>query len=53
MTYGDFKDLNTKAIAHNKILSGKAFNIAKSPEYDRINVYFLQWLINFSIKEFR
>ena len=31
--YGDFKDL-TRRKAFNKILSDKAFNIAKNPKYD-------------------
>ena len=34
MDYGDFKDL-TRRVASNKILRGKAFNIAKNPKYDR------------------
>ena len=33
MTYGDFKDL-TRRTASDKILSDKAFNIAKNPKYD-------------------
>ena len=33
MAYGDFKDL-TRRIASDKILSDKAFNVAKNPEYD-------------------
>ena len=33
MAYGDFKDL-TKRTASEKILSDKAFNIAKNPKYD-------------------
>ena len=33
MTCGDFKDL-TRRRASNKILRGKAFNIAKNPKYD-------------------
>ena len=32
MAYGDFKDLTRRA-ASNKILSHKAFNIAKNPKY--------------------
>ena len=34
MTYGDFKDL-TRRTASDKILCHKAFNIAKSPKYNR------------------
>ena len=33
MAYGDFKDL-TRRTASDKILRGKAINIAKNPEYD-------------------
>ena len=33
MLYGDFKDLNRRTIA-DKVLRGKAFNIAKNPIYD-------------------
>ena len=33
MAHGDFKDL-TRKTASDKILSGKAFNIAKNPKYD-------------------
>ena len=34
MAYGDFKDL-TRRTASDKILRDKAFNLAKSPKYDR------------------
>ena len=34
MAYGDFKDL-AKRTAADKVLRGKAFNIAKDPKYDR------------------
>ena len=34
MTYGDFKDLNRGTIS-GKILRDKAFNIVKSPKYDK------------------
>ena len=34
MVYGDFKDL-TRRTASDKILSDKAFNIAKNPKYGR------------------
>ena len=34
MAYGDFKDL-TRRTASDKILRDKAFNLAKSPRYDR------------------
>ena len=33
MVYGDFKEL-TRRTASDKILCGKAFNIAKNPKYD-------------------
>ena len=33
MAYGDFKDL-TKTTASDKILRGKAFNVAKNPRND-------------------
>ena len=33
MAYGDFKDL-TRRTASDKMLSDKAFNIAKNPKYD-------------------
>ena len=33
MAYGDFKDL-TRRTASDKILSAKAFNIAKNPKYE-------------------
>ena len=33
MAYEDFKDL-TRRTASDKILCGKAFNIAKNPKYD-------------------
>ena len=33
MAYGDFKDL-AKRTAADKVLRGKAFNIAKDPKYD-------------------
>ena len=33
MTYGDFKDLTRRTV--DKILRDKAFDIAKSPKYNR------------------
>ena len=33
MAYGDFKDLNRRTAA-DKVLSDKAFDIAKDPKYD-------------------
>ena len=33
MAYGDFKDLN-RSLSADKVLSDKAFNIAKNPKYD-------------------
>ena len=37
MAYGDFEDLARK-LTFNKILSNMAFDIAKNPKYDGINV---------------
>ena len=34
MAYGDFKDLKRRT-ASDKVLRDKAFDIAKSPKYDR------------------
>ena len=34
MAYGDFQD-SAKRTASDKILRGKAFNVAKSPKYNR------------------
>ena len=34
MAYGDFKDLERKT-ASDKFLRDKAYNIAKTPKYDR------------------
>ena len=34
MAYGDFKDL-ARRTASEKVLGDKAFNIAKTPKYDR------------------
>ena len=34
MACGDFKDL-TRRTTSDKILHGKAFNVAKNPKYDR------------------
>ena len=33
MAYGDFKDL-TKRTTADKVLTDKAFNVAKNPKYD-------------------
>ena len=33
MAYGDFKDLKKRTFS-DKVLRGKAFNIAKNPKYD-------------------
>ena len=33
MAYGDFKDI-TRGTVSDKILCGKAFNVAKNPKYD-------------------
>ena len=48
MTYGDFKDL-AKKTASDKLLTDKAFNIAKNPKYD-IKEVLLLWFINVLIK---
>ena len=50
MAYGDFKDLTRRTVS-DKILCGKAFNIAKNLKYDRYKCGFLQWFINFFIKK--
>ena len=34
MAYGDFKDLERRS-ADDKVLRGKAFNIAKNPKYGK------------------
>ena len=47
MAYRGFKDLNRRTFA-DKVLHDKAFNIAKDPKYD--NVDLLQWSINFVIR---
>ena len=49
MAYRDFNDL-TRRIASDQILHDKAYNIAKNPKYDGINVDLLQWSINFLTK---
>ena len=48
--YGDFKDLTSRTAA-DKILHGKAFNIAKNMKCDGYERIALQWFINFSIKK--
>ena len=35
MAYGDFKDLNRRTTAADKVLPDEAFNIAKNPKYNR------------------
>ena len=49
MTYGDFKDLPRRP-ASDKVLSDKAFNIAKNPKYIRCQHGLVSWFINFLIK---
>ena len=49
MAYGDFKDLGRRTTS-DKILSDKAFNIAKNIKYDGIKEDLLLWFINFLIK---
>ena len=51
IAYGDFKDLNKKTAA-DKVLRDKAINIAKNKNVIDINMDYLQWFINFSIKIF-
>ena len=41
IVYGDFKDLNSRAIPHT-VLRDKAVNIATNPNYDDINVDWFQ-----------
>ena len=48
MAYGDFKDL-TRRTASDKVVSDKAFNIAKDPMMD-IKEGLLLWFRNFLIK---
>ena len=43
MAYGDFKDL-TRGTVSDKILCGKAFNVAKNPKYDGYQLG-LAWLV--------
>ena len=49
IAYGDFKDL-ARITAPDKALRDKAFNIAKSSEYDGFEDALLLWFINFLIK---
>ena len=49
MAYGDFKDL-VRGTASNKVLRNKAFNIAKSPEYDGYQRGLASMFTNFLIK---
>ena len=41
VAYGDFKNLNRRTAAY-KVLSDKAFNIAKNPKYDGCQLDLLQ-----------
>ena len=50
MAYGDFKDLKRR-IASDKILRGKAFNIAKSPKYDGYQRGLVSMVYNFFDKK--
>ena len=52
MAYGDFKDLNWRTTP-DKVLRGKAFNIAKIQYMMEINMDLLQWFKKFLIKNFR
>ena len=49
MAYGDFKDL-VRGTASDKVLRNKAFNIAKSPEYDGYQRGLASMFTNFLIK---
>ena len=49
MVYGDFKDLSRKS-ASDKVLSDKAWNIAKNKNMMDISMDLHQWFINLSIK---
>ena len=50
MAYGDFKDL-TRRTASDKILRDKAFNLAKSPRYDRYQRGLASMVSNFFIEK--
>ena len=50
MAYGDFKDL-PKRTASDKVLPNKAFDIAKSPKYDRYQHGFASMFYNFFDKK--
>ena len=50
MAYGDFKDL-ARRTASDKVLKGKAFNIAKNPKYDRYQKGFASMVHTFFDKK--
>ena len=50
MTYGDFKDLARRTVS-DKLLSDKAFSIAKNPKYDRYQRGLACMLYNFFDKK--
>ena len=50
MAYGDFKDL-ARRTASDKVLSDKAFNIAKNPKYDRYQRGLASMIYNFLKKK--
>ena len=50
MAYGDFKDLNRRT-ATDKLLHGKAFNIAKNQKYDGCQRGLINLFISFLIKK--
>ena len=50
MTFGDCKDLNKRTFA-DQVWCDKAFNIAKDPKYDGINMVLLQCFIIFLVKK--
>ena len=49
MAYGDFKDL-ARRTASDKVLSDKAFNIAKNRKYDGYQRELASMVYNFLIK---
>ena len=50
ITYGDFKDLNKRAIP-DKVLRDKAFNITKNPKYDTDNLVLASMVYKFFSKK--
>ena len=50
MTYGDFKDLNSRTAA-DKVLCVKTFNIAKNKKYDKYQPGLASMVFNFFDKK--